>query len=133
MKKLLALSLVLFASFAIAAQYRITTMTFDPPSSGVVPDSYNLYVDDCAVTGAVGAPIAAVTSGDQTTQSWNPVVNSDGNYTFCIRTVYQGNENPDPGPTNDAQLFELAGPIENLQIQFECVVGPCSVTVISNP
>ena len=39
---------------ALAAPPYDVTVTFSPPTTGGAPDGYSLYIDDCAVTGAIG-------------------------------------------------------------------------------
>ncbi len=59
----IAILVMLAFSPAFAAPPYDVTVTFSPPATGGAPDGYNLYVDDCAVTGAIGSPAGTVTSG----------------------------------------------------------------------
>jgi hypothetical protein len=125
MKRLLALLFVPLISLA-APPYDIT-VTFNPPLSGGTPDGYNFYVDDCAVTGPVGAPVGTVTSG----QTFVGLITADGTYQMCVRSFNAAGENPDPGPVATVEIADLPlpGPVENLDIQVTCPTGGCTVTV----
>ena len=89
------------------------TVSFDPPSSGPAPDSYNVYINDCAASGATAAPFAAdMTSG----QVFTNAITQNGSFEVCVRTVrtVEG-ENPDPGPVH-LEVLGLSGPVENLSV-----------------
>ena len=62
MKRVLLL-LLLMPAFTFAAPFDVT-VTFSPPVTGGTPDGYNLYIDDCAPTGPIGAGIS-VASGQK--------------------------------------------------------------------
>lgn len=115
------------ASLALAASYDVT-VDFSPPSAGPVPDSYNLYLNDCAATGATAAPAATVTQG----QKFVGLFPVDGSYTICVRPVNATGENPDPETVIPIDTLEagLPGAIENLTItiEFPCGTGTCSRT-----
>lgn len=121
---------LLCAAVAFSAPPYDVTVTFDPPSTGSPPDSYNFYIDDCAITGPVGAPFAAVTSG----QTFTGALTADGSFLMCVRTVNGAGENPDPGPVANVDVFDLPlpGVIENLSITIDCPNGSCTVNVSVN-
>ena len=128
--------LVLFAlSMCAAVAYSSPPydilVTFNPPLSGGAPDGYNFYVDDCAVSGPVGAPVGTVTSG----QAFVGLIAVDGTYQMCVRAFNAAGENPDPGPvaTVDIADLPLPGPVENLDITVACPNGGCTVTVTISP
>lgn len=102
------------------------TATFDPAPGAA---SYNLYVDDCAATGATGAPaVTDYTSGVEQTA----LLTVNGTFQICVRTVdSQGTELADPGPVASVTVGPL-GTVTNLQIVVGCPNGPCTVTVITN-
>jgi len=128
---------LLFSFFSIAwpiiafsAPPYDVTVTFDPPSSGGPVDSYNFYIDDCAVTGPVGASVGQVISGD----TFPAVVTADGSYDMCVRAVNVTGENPDPGPIATVVISQtpLPGEIENLDITVTCRDGGGAVVVCAD-
>jgi hypothetical protein len=126
MKKLL---LLILPAVALAAPPYDVTVTFSPPLTGGPPDGYNLYVDDCAVSGPVGAP-TLVTSG----QTFPGLILADGTYDFCVRAFNAAGENPDPGQVATAVINDLPlpGPVENLGIQVVCPDSSCTINVTVN-
>jgi hypothetical protein len=127
MKKLL---LLILPAVALAAPPYDVTVTFSPPLTGGAPDGYNLYVDDCAVTGPVGAAVGSVTSG----QTFLGLILADGTYDFCVRAFNVAGENPDPGQVATAVINDLPlpGPVENLGIQVVCPDSSCTINVTVN-
>jgi len=123
-----ALSLCTAVAFS-GAPYDIT-VNFDPPLTGGAPASYNLYIDDCAITGPVAAPFASVTTG----QTFVSALVADGTYDICVRPVNATGELADPGPvaTIVGADLPLPGPVENLDIQVTCPTGGCTVNVTVN-
>lgn len=103
------------------------TATFDPAPGAA---SYNLYIDDCAVTGPVGAPaVTAYVSGTAQTA----LITADGTFEICIRSVdASAQELANPGPVATVTIGPL-GTIQNLNITISCPNGPCAVTTIVNP
>ncbi len=125
MKRLLILLLLPFA--ALAAPPYDVTVTFSPPSSGGAVNGYNLYVDDCAVSGAIGAAAGTVTSG----QTFPSLIVADGTYQFCVRAFNAAGEQPDPGQVATAIISDLPipGPIQNLGIQITCPASNCTINI----
>ena len=125
MRWLLLLLLLPFA--ALAAPPYDVTVTFSPPLSGGVPDGYNLYVDDCAVSGPIGSAEGSVTSG----QTFPSLILADGTYEFCVRAFNAAGENPDPGQVATAIIDDLPlpGAVENLGIQVTCPTSNCVINV----
>ena len=145
-----AMSLLWAASLQAAPPYDIT-VTFSPPVANQ-GDGYNLYVDDCAATGAVAAPFSAVTSG----QTFVGALTTDGTFDICVRAFNNKSdpavdlcpgdtvpdpaisicELPDPGPGMVATVtigdLVLPNPAENLDVQVTCPNGGCTVTVTVN-
>ena len=124
MKRLL---LLLLPTMVLAAPPYDVTVTFSPPSVGGAPDGYNLYVDDCAVSGPLGAAVGSVTSG----QTFPGLILADGTYDFCVRAFNAAGENPDPGQVATAVISDLPlpGPVENLGIQVTCPTSNCVINV----
>ena len=123
---IVVLGLLAFVREASAQPPYDVTATFDPAPGAT---SYNLYVDDCAATGPVGAPVTtAYVSGTPV----SALLTTDGTFQVCIRAVNAtAQENPDPGPVATITVGPL-GTIQNLQIIIGCPNGPCVVsTVIS--
>ena len=129
MKRVLLL-LLLMPTFTFAAPPYDVTVTFSPPTTGGAPDGYNLYVDDCVVTGAVGAAVATVTSG----QTFLGLIAADGTYQFCVRPFNTAGEQPDPGQVATAIISDLPlpGPVNNLGIQVTCPASNCTINVTIN-
>lgn len=103
------------------------TLTFSPPSTGGTPDGFSFYIDDCAITGAVGTPIGSVVSG----QTFPAVLVADGTYLMCVRAFNAAGENPDPGQVATVIVNDLAlpGPVNNLGIQVTCPTSNCTINV----
>ena len=120
----------LFASAALAAPPYDITVTFTAPTTGGTPDGYNFYVNDCAATGPIGAPVGVVTSA----QTFDGLITADGSYQMCVRPFNAAGELADPHrvATMDIGELLLPGPVENLNVTADCPNGPCSVTVIIN-
>jgi len=120
-----------FAALTVwaAPPYDIT-VTFDAPLTGGPPDGYNLYIDDCAATGATAAPFAIVTNG----QTFAGALTADGSYLVCVRPFNAAGETLDPVhvATVDVTDLPLPGPINNLAIQITCPLGSCTVNVSVN-
>jgi len=109
MKKLLFLAI---PALALAAAPYDVTVTFSAPTTGGTPDGYNLYVDDCAVTGPIGAAVGSVTSG----QTFPGLIVADGTYQFCVRPFNAAGEQPNPGQVATAIISDL--PFFNLKPCF---------------
>lgn len=126
-KKLIAAIILLMAGAVFAGAPYDVTVTFDPAAGA---DSYNFYIDDCAVSGPTGAPFAAVISG----QTFVGAVTTDGTFQMCVRGVNAAGEQPDPGDVATVTLADLPlpGPIQNLQISIDCPLGSCTVNVTVN-
>ena len=123
--------LFMWAAVAHSAPPYDITVTFNAPSTGGTVGGYNLYLDDCAVTGATGAPlVAGYTSGTLVPGA----LTADGIYQVCVRSFNSTGEILDPGPvaTVDVSDLPLPGPIENLDVQVGCPNGGCTVTVTVN-
>jgi len=122
--------LLLLPFVVLAAPPYDVTVTFTPPVTGGAPDGYNLYVDDCAVSGAVGAAVGTVTSG----QTFPGLIVADGTYQFCVRAFNAAGEQPSAGQVATADISDLPlpGPVNNLGIQITCPASNCTVTVIVN-
>ncbi len=120
---------LLWATVQAAPPYDIT-VTFTAPVTGGTPDGYQLYVDDCATTGAVGAPVGTATSG----QTFPGLIIADGTYQFCVRAFNAAGEQPDPGQVATAIISDLAipGPIGNLGISVLCPASNCTINVTIN-
>jgi len=128
MKRLLTVVLgFLMTTIALAAPPYDITATFSPPITGGVPDGYNLYVDDCAVNGAIGAPVGSVVSG----QTFPGLIVADGTYQLCVRAFNAAGEQPDPGQVATAIIADLPlpGPVNNLGIQVTCPTSNCTINV----
>lgn len=123
----LTLLIALLPATLIAAPPYDVTVTFNAPTTGGAPDGYSLYVDDCAVSGATGAAVGAVVSG----QTFNGLLTADGTYEICVRAFNAAGEQPDPGPVATVTVSDLPlpGPIENLDIQIGCPNGSCTVEI----
>ena len=117
----------LCAAVAFATPPYDITVTFSPPSLGPPPDSYNLYIDDCAATGPLGAAFASVTTG----QTFTGALTADGIYQVCVRAVNAAGEQPDPGPvaTIDVTTLTVPNPPENLTVTVQCPNGACTVII----
>lgn len=92
---------------------------FSPPRTGMAPDGYNLYIDDCAVTGAVGSPVGTVTPG----KNFPNLIIADGTYQFCVRPFNSAGEQPDPGriaivDINTADSL-IPPPVHSIDIQVD--------------
>ena len=120
--------LLLLPAFAFAAPPYDVTVTFSPPITGGAPDGYNLYVDDCAVTGAIGSPAGTVTSG----QTFPGLIVADGTYQFCVRPFNAAGEQPNPGQVATADISDLPipGPVNSLGIQVDCPLSNCTINVV---
>ena len=127
MKKLLLL-LLFIPVLAFAAPPYDITVTFSPPITGGAPDGFNLYVDDCALTGAVLSPAGTVTSG----QTFPGLIVADGTYQFCVRPFNSAGEQPDPGQVATADIADLPipGPVNSLGIQVDCPLSNCTINVV---
>jgi len=114
----------------LAAPPYDVTVTFTAPTTGGTPDGYNLYVDDCAVSGPTGAAVGSVVSG----QTFVSLIVADGTYQFCVRAFNTAGEQPDPGQVATADIADLPlpGPVNNLGIQITCPASNCTITVIVN-
>lgn len=111
---------------AFAAPPYDVTVTFDPAPGAA---SYNLYVDDCAATGATGVPIV---SGYVSGTVQTALLAVDGTFEICIRSVdSSAQELPNPGPVATVTVGPL-GTIQNLSITVDCPNGPCNVTTVVN-
>ncbi len=112
---------------ALAAPPYDVTVTFSPPTTGGAPDGFNLYIDDCAVTGAIGASAGTVTSG----QTFPGLIVADGTYQFCVRAFNAAGEQPDPGQVATAVISDLPipGPVNSLGIQVDCPLSNCTINV----
>ena len=134
MKKIFVLVALLFTALALAAvPASIVDVTYTLSATGPVPDSVNLYIDDCAVTGPVGAPFATlVASGPQSGAPYDNAVTVEGIYQVCARVVNAVGITPDPGPVHvfDTAEFDLSSPINTLSItvEFACGTGVCTKT-----
>jgi len=127
-KKVLPLLLfLLIPALVVAAPPYDVTVTFSPPASGGAPDGYRLYVDDCAVGGAVGSSVGTVTSG----QTFPGLITADGTYQFCVRPFNAAGEQPDPGQVATAIISDLPipGPVNSLGIQVDCPLSNCTINV----
>ncbi len=115
---------------AFAAPPYDITVTFTPPSAGPVPGSYNLYIDDCAVSGPLSAPFGQVSSG----QTFVAALPIDSIYEVCVRSVNVTGENPNPGPVATIAVADLPipNPVENLDVAVSCPNGGCTITVTVN-
>ncbi len=115
---------------ALAAPPYDVTVTFSPPTTGGAPDGYNLYVDDCAVTGPVAAAASSVTSG----QTFPALIVADGTYQFCVRPFNTAGEQPNPGQVATAIISDLPlpGPVNSLGIQVDCPLSNCTINVTIN-
>lgn len=124
MKKLI---LLLLPMMALAAPPYDVTVTFTAPTTGGSPDGYNLYVDDCALSGAVGTAVGTVTSG----QTFPALIVADGTYQFCVRPFNAAGEQPDPGQVATAVISDLPlpGPVNNVGIQVTCPDSSCTINV----
>ena len=122
--------LLLLPIMALAAPPYDVTVTFSPPSVGGAPDGYNLYVDDCAVSGPLGAAVGSVSSG----QTFPGLILADGTYDFCVRAFNAAGENPDPGQVATAVINDLPipGPVNSLGIQVTCPLSNCTINVTVN-
>jgi hypothetical protein len=130
MKLFFGLLCLLVALVAQAAPPYDVTVTFTPPSTGGAPDGFNLYVDDCAVSGPLGAATGSVVSG----QTFPSLILADGTYQFCVRAFNAAGENPDPGQVATAIIADLPlpGPVNNLGIQVMCPSSSCTISVTVN-
>jgi len=122
--------LLLLVVPAFAAPPYDVTVTFSPPLIGGAPDGYNLYVDDCAITGPLGVAVGSVTSG----QTFPALILADGTYQFCVRAFNAAGENPDPGQVATAIIADLPlpGTINNLGVQVTCPTSNCTINVTVN-
>ena len=127
MKKLWLLFIPLIA---FAAPPYDVTVTFSPPLTGGAPDGYNFYIDDCAVTGAVGVEVGSVVSG----QTFPAIIVADGTYQMCVRAFNAAGEQPNPGQVATANISDLPlpGVVENLGVQVTCPNSNCTINVIVN-
>lgn len=121
------LSAIFLAGLAHAIPPYDITVTFAQPSSGPLPDSYNLYIDDCTVSGPTAPAYGTVIPSQQ----FVGALPAAASYQICVRTVNAAGENPDPGPvaTVDVSDLPLSDPIENLNITVQCPLGSCTVNV----
>lgn len=119
--------LVLLPAAVLAAPPYDVTVTFDPVANA---DGYRFYIDDCAVTGPIGAPFAEVVSG----QTFVGAVTADGTFEMCVRGYNTTGEQPDPGRVATVVIADLPlpGPVDNLDIVIACPNGGCTVTVTVN-
>lgn len=127
MKRAFLVGLAFLFTVASAAPPYDVTVTFDPATGA---DSYNFYIDDCAVSGPTGAPFASVTSG----QTFTGALTADGSFQMCVRGVNATGEQPDPGDVATVVVADLPlpAPIQNLQISIDCPAGGCTVNVTIN-
>ena len=141
MKRLLLL-LLLIPVFAFAAPPYDITVTFSPPTTGGAPVGYNFYVDDCAITGPVGAPVSPAydplvlvtvppSSGVFSGKTYPGLIVADGTYQFCVRAVSAAGEQSNPGQVATAVISDLPlpGPVNNLGIQVTCPTSNCTINV----
>lgn len=92
------------------------TVTYSPPLTGGPPDGYNLYLDDCVVSGPVAAPVGLVTSG----QEFPALILADGTYQLCVRAFNAEGEQVDPGAVVplDTLMSLIPGALESLTINI---------------
>ena len=119
---------VLLSALALAAPPYDVTVTFSAPTTGGPVDGYNFYVDDCALTGPVGAPAGTATTG----QTFPALIVADGTYQFCVRPFNAAGEQPNPGQVATAVISDLPlpGPVNNLGIQVTCPTSNCTINVV---
>ncbi len=126
---LLGFVFIMCAAVTYSAPPYDVTVTFTPPITGGAPDGYNFYVDDCAVSGSVGAGIS-VTSG----QTFPALIVADGTYQMCVRSFNAAGENPDPGQVATVVINDLPlpGPINSIGIQVTCPLSNCTINITVN-
>lgn len=118
----LSLFCALFASVALSApaSYDVS-VSFSPPTTGGAPDGYNFYVDDCAVSGALGAPAGSVPLGGEAGTTFAGLLTSIGTYEMCVRAFNAAGEQPDPGQVATVNIVENApGVIGGFDVQITC-------------
>ena len=100
---------------ALSAPPYDVTVTFSPPTTGGAPDGYNLYIDDCAATGPVGAGMS-VTSG----QKFLSALTVDGTYLLCVRAFNTEGVQPGPGAVVpvDTLMDLIPGELQSLTINI---------------
>ncbi len=108
------------------------TVTFTPPTIGGAPAGYNVYVDDCAVTGATSLPAGTLLVTETTGKTFPGLIIADGTYQFCVRAFNAVGEQPDPGQVATAVISDLPlpGPVNNLGIQVTCPTSNCTINVV---
>ena len=149
MKKSALVMLLLSCPVFAAAPYGLI-LTYQNPTTGPTPVGYNLYINDCAATGATGQPAATI--GNSGNETVNDVLTADGVYQICIRSLTAkpnpatdqcpGDTAPDPAVANcetadpglavvtvDVSDFVLAQPAESLDVQVLCPSGGCTVII----
>ena len=100
---------------ALALPPYSVTVTYSPPITGGVPDGYNLYIDDCAATGPVGAGMS-VTSGQKILSA----LTVDGTYLLCVRAFNTAGVQPGPGAVVpvDTLMNLIPGELQSLTINI---------------
>jgi len=131
MKTIAAIFLaVLLPLITLAGPPYDIAVTFDPPLTGGAPVGFNLYIDDCAVTGPIAAPFGTVTTG----QTFVGALTLDGTYAICVRAFNSAGEPPNPGPVATVTVADvpLPGTVQNLNVTASCPNGGCTVIVTIN-
>ena len=136
MKKLFLIGILLplFPLFAVAAPPYDVTVTYGPPATGGTPDGYNLYINDCSVTGPVGAGMG-VTSG----QKFIAALTADGTYLLCVRAFNAEGIQPGPGAIvpvdtlmslipGELQSLTINIVLEGINVQITCDSTGCVTT-----
>ena len=147
---ILSVCIVLLMATASAAPPYGLVLTWQNAATGLQPDGYNFYINDCAATGATAAPAATIGNGGA--ETLNGILTADGVYLVCIRSLTNkpnpatdqcpgdiapdptvlACENPDPGnatDTVDVSDFVLAQPAESLDVQVLCPNSGCVVII----
>lgn len=105
---------------ALAAPPYDLNLTWNIPATGGPVDGVRVYIDDCAVTGPVGAPAFDTSSPSPWTAS--NAITADGTYDVCIRGYNAGGEQPDPGlvATVTTAPIPVPAPLDTLSIEVVC-------------